>query len=128
MIAQSVSAVFEQNIIGGRYTSPISKLPRRFNTFILTFLVHTFCPWERLNRTLNEAARAILIHANMPQQFWPEAVATTVYTWNHLLNLAINNKTPYELYYGEKPDLHHMWPFRCIVFAHVSKARQGKES
>src|SRR5436309_15549557 len=49
MIAQSVSAVFEQNIIGGRFTSPISKLSRRFNTFILTFLVHTFCPWERGN-------------------------------------------------------------------------------
>jgi len=83
---------------------------------------------ERLNRTLNEAARAMLIHANMPQQFWPEAVATAIYMWNRLPNSAINNKTPYELYYGEKPDLHHMQPFGCIVYAHVPKAHQGKES
>ena len=77
---------------------------------------------ERLNRTLNEAARAMLIHANMPQQFWPEAVTTAIYTWNCLPNSAINNKTPYELYYGEKLDLHHMSPFGCIVYVHVSKA------
>ena len=40
MIVQSVSTVFEQNIIDGRFTSPISKLLRRFNTFILTYLDH----------------------------------------------------------------------------------------
>ena len=33
-----------------------------------------------LNRVINEAARAMLIHANMPQQFWPEAMKIAVYT------------------------------------------------
>ena len=70
----------------------------------------------------------MLVHANMPQQFWPEAIATAVYTWNRLPNSAINNKTPYEHYYGEKPDLHHMRPFGCIVYAHVPQARREKES
>ena len=41
---------------------------------------------ERLNRVLDQAARAILIRANMPQQFWPKAIATAVYAWNCLLN------------------------------------------
>ena len=55
---------------------------------------------ERLNRVINEAARAMLIHANMPQQFWPEAIKTAVYTWNLLPHSALSDKTPYECYYG----------------------------
>ena len=83
---------------------------------------------ERLNRTLSKAAWAMLIHANMPQHFWSEAITIAVYMWNRLPNSAINNKTLYEHYYGEKPDLHHMRLFGCIFYAHVPKAHREKES
>ena len=79
---------------------------------------------ERLNRVINEAARAMLIHANLPQQFWPEAVKTAVYTWNLLPHSAIDNKTPYECYYGrEVPDLDQLRPFGCLAMVHVPEGK-----
>ncbi|XP_054260520.1 uncharacterized protein LOC128985164 [Macrosteles quadrilineatus] len=35
---------------------------------------------ERMNRTLNDMARCLLIEANLPQTFWAEAVATAAHT------------------------------------------------
>ena len=83
---------------------------------------------ERLNRVINESARAMLIHANLPQQFWEEAVDVAVYTWNRLPNSAIDNKTPHELYFNEIPDLGHMRPFGCVVYALIPKKRRPKLS
>jgi len=39
---------------------------------------------ERMNRTLNESVRAMLFHANMPDNFWAEAMATAAHVWNLL--------------------------------------------
>ena len=37
---------------------------------------------ERMNKTLNEQARSMMIHACLPKMFWANAVNTTV----HLIN------------------------------------------
>ena len=34
---------------------------------------------ERMNRTLVEAARAMLVGANLPHRFWAEALSTATY-------------------------------------------------
>ena len=37
---------------------------------------------ERMNRTLNEHARSMRLHARLPKTFWVDAVSTTVYLIN----------------------------------------------
>ena len=49
---------------------------------------------ERLNRTLVESTRSMLIHAKMPLKFWAEAVNTAVYLHNRSLASALKDKTP----------------------------------
>jgi hypothetical protein len=44
---------------------------------------------ERLNRTLLELARAMLIAKSQPQYLWDEAVATAVYIRNRVLTTAL---------------------------------------
>ena len=52
---------------------------------------------ECMNRTLMESARSMLSHAQLPNRFWAEAVATAAYLRNHSATAAIaNGKTPYE--------------------------------
>ena len=63
---------------------------------------------ERLNRTLLEAARAMLIAKNMPAYLWDEAVATAVYIRNRVLTSALSGMTPYEAYYGTMPRVGHL--------------------
>lgn len=83
---------------------------------------------ERLNRTLEEHARAMLYQANMPKSFWAEAITTAAYVLNRLPSDAVNG-IPYELWHNKpltSADLTALKPFGCIVHACVPKKRQKK--
>ena len=80
---------------------------------------------ERVNRTIVECARTMLIHANLPKFFWAEAVNTAIYTKNRSPHKALPAKTPLELWTGAKPKITHMRIFGCDAYArdelHASK-------
>nr|GEV74338.1 hypothetical protein [Tanacetum cinerariifolium] len=52
---------------------------------------------ERLNRTLVEAARTMLIFSRLPEFLWAEQVATTCFTQNQSIIHIRYKKIPYEL-------------------------------
>ncbi len=63
---------------------------------------------ERLNRTLAEHARAILIDAKAPKFLWEEAVRHVAYIKNRTGSQGLADlKTPFEMFWGKKPDLGH---------------------
>ena len=69
---------------------------------------------ERANRTIQEMARCMLTHADMPPRFWAEAVAAATYTLNRLPCRPFNlDQTRYEAYYGVKPDISNLRTFGC---------------
>ena len=75
---------------------------------------------ERMNHTLMESARSMLAHAGLPDSYWAEAVATAAYLRNRMPTTALHQKvTPYELWYGRKPNLSHLRVFGCMAYAHI---------
>ena len=44
---------------------------------------------ERLNRTLGEAARSMMIHASLSNAYWAEAVSTATYLKNRIVTSAL---------------------------------------
>ena len=75
---------------------------------------------ERMNRTLIEKARAMIIHAGRPYSFWGESMNTAVYLTNRLPTQALGGDiSPYEKWYSRKPDLSFLRVFGCIGYAHV---------
>ncbi|GJZ77857.1 retrovirus-related pol polyprotein from transposon TNT 1-94 [Tanacetum coccineum] len=71
---------------------------------------------ERRNHTLVEAARTMLIFSKAPLFLWAEAVATACYTQNRSLIRKHHNKTPYELFNDQKPDLSYLHVFRALCY------------
>lgn len=71
---------------------------------------------ERQNKTLMETARCRLIQSNLPLVFWAEAVYTANFIRNRSPSSKLNRKTPYELWYGEPPDVSNFKRFGCEVF------------
>lgn len=57
---------------------------------------------ERFNRTITTMSRTSLIDSELPQSLWAEAVAYAVYTKNRLPH-SFNKKSPFEMFFGEKP-------------------------
>ncbi|KAK4327573.1 hypothetical protein Pmani_001980 [Petrolisthes manimaculis] len=81
---------------------------------------------ERMNRTLVEQIRAMLIDSGLPHRFWAEALSTACYLKNRSPARALNGKTPCQALMGKKPTVHHLRVFGCVCYAHVSKDERRK--
>ena len=80
---------------------------------------------ERKNRTLCESGRSMLFDADLATKYWGEAIVTACYLQNRLPTRA-TDKTPYEMWNGEKPDLQHIRVFGSKAYAHVPKEKRTK--
>jgi len=60
---------------------------------------------ERVNRTIIEIVRSLLYESKLPLYLWGEAVETAVFLYNITPHSSLpNNKSPYEIVYGKKPN------------------------
>lgn len=74
---------------------------------------------EKLNQTLLQVARCMLIHAGLPSMFWPAAIEFANFLRNRARSRVISNKTPFELWNGrklEEEDLKFIKVFGCEVW------------
>lgn len=81
---------------------------------------------ERMNRTIIEKARCLLFDAKLGKEFWAEAVNTAVYLQNRIVKAALQNRTPYEVWTGSKPNLSHLRIFGSTVMKHIPKEKRHK--
>jgi transposase InsO family protein len=72
---------------------------------------------ERRNQTVVGTARSMMKNKGLPGVFWGEAVTTAVYLLNRTSCKANQGATPYELWTGSTPAVHHLRTFGCV--AHV---------
>lgn len=116
---------------GGEYTSNLFKRYCTEKGIVIEYTV-PYNPEsngvsERMNRTLCEKARAMLNDCGLPAKFWNEAVLTATFLTNRSSTVCLKGKTPYEMWYGNKPDLSKLKVFGCKAFSHVPKEkRKGK--
>ena len=78
---------------------------------------------ERMNRTILNKLRCMLVESGLGKQFWAEATATACYQINRSPSASIQFKTPEQLWTGRTPNLTHLKPFGCIGYVH---RKQGK--
>ena len=76
---------------------------------------------KRLNRTLVEAARSMLLDASLSKVYWAEAINTATYLKNCSPTKFLQGKTPFEAWYGKKPNVQHLKVFGCTAYAHIPK-------
>jgi transposase InsO family protein len=81
---------------------------------------------ERLNRTLQEKVRPMLSQSGLQLDMWGEAIMVANYL-RTVSPVAGKPKTPWELYYGTKPNLSHLRSFGCRAYTLIPKQmRQHK--
>uniref|UniRef100_A0AAG5DMY5 Endonuclease n=1 Tax=Anopheles atroparvus TaxID=41427 RepID=A0AAG5DMY5_ANOAO len=82
---------------------------------------------ERFNITVVEKARAMIEDAGMTKKLWSEAVLAAVFIINRSPTAALTmNKTPYEMWYGHKPDVSKFRIFGARAFSFVPKEKRKK--
>ena len=78
---------------------------------------------ERMNRTLMERVRCMLVQTNLPKSLWAEILLTACYLVNLSPSSAIEFKTPYERWTGQPANYGDLKVFGCTAYMHIS---QGK--
>ena len=70
---------------------------------------------ERRNRTLLDMVRSMMCRTNLPHSFWSFALETAT----RIVNLAPTkkvDKTPYEIWHGEKPNVSYLRVWGCDAY------------
>ena len=80
---------------------------------------------ERLNRTLLDRVRAMLEDSGLPKTLWAEAATTASYLRNRA-PAAGRSCTPWEAFFGNKPDVSHLRVFGARAYALQAKELRSK--
>ncbi|GJV23248.1 zinc finger, CCHC-type containing protein [Tanacetum coccineum] len=78
---------------------------------------------ERMNKTLMDKVRCLLIQTELPKTFWAEAICTAAYLINRSPSTTIKKKTPMEMWSGHPSDYGMLRIFGCVAYPHD---KQGK--
>jgi hypothetical protein len=87
---------------------------------------------ERLNGTLANHMRGMLLASGLPKSFWRNTILYAVWLRNRTPTKKTAPKSPYEVITSNKPDLSRAWRFGCRVWVWVYKnsklAERGVEA
>ncbi|GKC15501.1 retrotransposon protein, putative, ty1-copia subclass [Tanacetum coccineum] len=78
---------------------------------------------ERMNRTLLDKVRCLLIQSGLPKTFWVEATCKAAYLINRSPSTTIEKKTPVDMWSRHPSDYGMLRTFGCVAYSHV---KQGK--
>jgi hypothetical protein len=65
------------------------------------------------HKNLTQMARTMLNEHRTLIRFWTDAISTACYISNQIFLYSILHLTPFELRFGQKPSISHLWPFGC---------------
>ncbi|KAG8492453.1 hypothetical protein CXB51_009584 [Gossypium anomalum] len=78
---------------------------------------------ERRNRTIIEKVRCMLSNANLPKSFWAEEASTACFLISQSPSIAIEKKTPQEVWSGNPANYSDLKIFGCPAYAHVDNGK-----
>ena len=79
---------------------------------------------EIYNGTLAVKVRTLLYGSGLPAKFWSAALLHSVYLHNHLVHSSVG-MTPYEAWYGRRPDVTFLKTFGSKVCVRQNQAFDG---
>ncbi|GAA0172098.1 hypothetical protein LIER_25993 [Lithospermum erythrorhizon] len=81
---------------------------------------------KRKNRTIQEMGRTMLNDNNLPKYFWGHVVDTACHVLNRVFLRPLVNKTPYEMWNGNTPNISYFKVFGCKCYILNTKDKLGK--
>ncbi|MBW0524225.1 hypothetical protein O181_063940, partial [Austropuccinia psidii MF-1] len=80
---------------------------------------------ERLNWTLGDMARAMMVESQMPDCFWRFAYASACFLHNRLPNSRCKDSSPHQVPFGQPPSISTLYPFGADTVVHIPSVQQS---
>ena len=81
---------------------------------------------ECMNKTPLNMVRSMMFFKNVKLMFWREAIFCVVYIKNRCPSVALQNKTPYEMWHGHLPVVKHFRIFGSTCYALIPEQQRNK--
>jgi hypothetical protein len=81
---------------------------------------------EKINSDSMNAVRTLLLSSKLKPSFWAEALQCYVHVRNRLPHSTNKITTPYEKWYGRKPNIFYFRIFGSLCFYHLPKVYRNK--
>ena len=111
---------------GGEFTSAEFKLFCELHELTAPYNPSSNGVAERYNRTLCERVRCMLSTANLPHEFWGEALKSAVHICTRSPHQSLKNGIPEEVWSGKPVSYDHLRVFGCDAFVHVRNELRSK--
>ncbi|XP_059315623.1 uncharacterized protein LOC132066310 [Lycium ferocissimum] len=72
---------------------------------------------ERRHGYILDIDRALRFQASIPLRFWGDCVCTAIYLLNRIPTVMLQNKSPFEKFFGRVPSLDHLRVFGSLRYA-----------
>ena len=83
---------------------------------------------ERYNRTIMDSARCLLAESKVEKRYWPEVVRAAAYFKNKTIaNTLVRNKSHYEIFFNEKPNMEYLKLYESKVFVRVPENKRNSK-
>ncbi|MBW0536547.1 hypothetical protein O181_076262, partial [Austropuccinia psidii MF-1] len=82
---------------------------------------------ERLNQTLGDMARSMLLKSNLPSCFWRYAYLMAAFIHNRILNSRTGDTSPFECLFNRTPALKMIYPFGAKALVHIPHSQQNSK-
>lgn len=86
---------------------------------------------ERKHRHIRETGNTMLFHSGLSKGYWLEAFAAAVFLINRLPSPVLQNRSPFEVLFGNKPDYAYLlslvWVCLLPVFGSLSEGQAKPE-
>jgi len=73
-----------------------------------------------------EVVKVVIHDQYLPIYLWEEVAMKVVYMKNRSPHRVLENKTPEEMFLGDKQEVSHLRMFGCPVYVHVPKDKRTK--
>ena len=77
---------------------------------------------ERYTRSAMDIGRCLMREAKIHRRYWPEIMKTVAYLKNRTIANTAENRTPYEIFFGKKPNVEHLKIYGSRVFVRVPES------
>ena len=67
-----------------------------------------------------------MLQSKLPIKYWGEALFIATYLINRILTAVLDNLSPFEVLYKEKPHYEHLKAFGCLYYASTLKRHRDK--
>ena len=79
-----------------------------------------------MNRTLNERARSMRLHAGLPKTFWADTVSTATYLINREPSVPMEFRLPEEVWSSKEIKFSDLKVFCCVSYVHINSDVHSK--